>query len=228
MLTEPVYTCGRPCSDDPPADRFERPLCSDYQLHDALMESARRGDASSVALLRSRYATADTYSERHRLAGALLRKGNDAAIWNELVSHAGIALRFPRVDREPSPEFLQHCAERGVNPDRYWWMGHDALGVAGEDPRSRALLRKALATDDEDLVYAALIGLATQRDLESLPLIENTIRRFSDDRRDFLVDLLSLFQSEHADAVAMKFLEGEEDLVRYREARAAAALVDVH
>jgi hypothetical protein len=223
-----VVSCSSACSDSPPANRFDVPLCSDYELHDALMESARQGDASSVALLRSRYDTADTYSERHRLAGALLRRGNDAEIWNELVSHAGIALRFPRVNGEPSPEFLQHCAERGVDPEEYWWMGRDALGVAGEDPRSRALLRKALATDDEDLVCAALLGLATQRDLESLPLIENAIRRFSDDRQDYLVDLLSLFQSERADAVAMKFLEGEEDLVRYREARAAAAVGEAH
>ena len=221
-----VFTCGSACSDQPPADRFDRPLCSDYELHDALMESARQGDASSVALLRSRYATADTFSERHRLSGALLGRGNDAEIWNELVSHAGIALRFPHVGDEHSAEFLQHCAERGVDPDEYWWMGHDALEVAGKDPRSRALLRDALATDDDNLVSAAILGLAVQGDLESLPLIESAIRRFV--RRDFLVDQLSLFQSERADAVAMKFLEDEEGLVRYREARAAAALGNIH
>jgi len=222
------FTCGRACSDNPPADRFDRPLCSDYELNNALMESARQGDASSVALLRSRYATADTYSERHRLAGALLRRGNDSEIWNELVSHAGTALRFPYVNGEPSPEFLQHCAERGVDPDEYRWMGQGALEVAGKDPRSRALLRGALATDDDGLVYAAVLGLAAQGDLESLPLIESAIRRFSDNSRDVLVDLLASFQSERAAAVAMKFLEGEEALVRYREARAAAAPGDVH
>lgn len=223
-----VLSCSRACSDSPPADRFDVPRCSDYELHDALMESARQGDASSLALLRSRYATADTYSERHRLAGALLRRGNDTEIWNELVSHAAIAAGFPRVDGEHSPEFLRLCAEWGVDPDEYWWMGYDALDVACEDPRSRALLRGALATDDNDLVSVALLGLAAQRDLESLPLIESAIRRFSDGRRDSLVDLLAWFQSERADAVAMKFLEGEEALVRYREARAAAALGDGH
>jgi hypothetical protein len=217
-----TISCGSVCGDNPPADRFDRPLCSDYELHTALMESARQGDASSVALLRSRYATADTYSERHRLGGALLGRGNDAEIWNELVSDAEIALRFPHVDGEPSPEFLQHCAERGVDPDGYWQMGEDALEVAGKDPRSLALLRRALAADDDNLVYAGLLGLAAQHDVESLPLIESAIRRFSDYTVLF-VDQLALFESERADAVAMKFLEDDADRERYREVRAAAA-----
>ncbi|MDP9193501.1 MAG: carboxypeptidase-like regulatory domain-containing protein [Acidobacteriota bacterium] len=230
ITEEIVMMCGWPCSDDPPSDRFARPRCSEYELHSALIESARQGDASSVELLRSRYATADTYSERHRLGGALLRKTrDDAEIWNELVSHAEIALRFPHVDGLESPEFLQHCTELSVDPDSHWWMGQDALDVASDDPRSHALLLRALATDDETLVYLAIVGLAGQRDFDSLPLIESAIRRF-DDRNDyytdFLADQLALFQSEHADAVAMKFLESEDDLARYGEMRAAAAALD--
>jgi hypothetical protein len=226
ITEEIVMRCGWPCSDEPPSDRFARPRCSDYDLHSALIESARQGDASSVELLRARYSTADTYNERHRLGGALLRKVDDAEIWNELVSHAEIALRFPHVDGVESSEFLQHCAELGVDPHSYWWMGRDALEVASDDPRSRALLLRALSTDDEMLVYAAIVGLAVQRDFDSLPLIESAIRRL-DDRvdhyTDYLVDHLALFQHERADAVAMKFLEDEDDLARYRDMRAALA-----
>jgi hypothetical protein len=226
-IEEITLACGWPCSEEAPSDRFERPRCSEYELHSALIESARQGDASSVELLQARYATADTYTERHRLGGALLRMTrDDAEIWNELVRHAEIALRFPHVDGAESPAFLQHCAELSVDPHSYWWMGQDALEVAGHDPRSRTLLLRALATDDETLVYLAIVGLAGQRDFDSLPLIENAIRRFDDrseDYTDFFVDQLALFQSERADVVAMKFLEDEDDLTRYGDMRAAAA-----
>ena len=89
--------------------------------------------------------------------------------------------------------------------------------MAGQDPRSRALLLRALKTDDDTLVHTAFIGLAEQRDLESLPFLESVMRR-SDDP-SILVDLLTLFQSERADAVAMKFMEDESQLERYREMR---------
>ena len=58
---------------------------------------------------------------------------------------------------------------------------------------------------------------AEQRDLESLPFLESAMRR-SDDP-SVLVDLLGLFQSERADAVAVKFIEDESQLERYRELR---------
>jgi hypothetical protein len=191
-----------------------------------LIESARQGDASSVALLQSRYASADTYRERHRLGGALLRMtGNDAEIWNELVSHAEVAVRFPHVSDENTPEFLRHCAELGVDPDSYWSMAQDAFYIAGRDPRSHALLLRALATDDDVLVYAAIEGLARQQDLESLPLIERAVLRFHVDKTDStgLAFALCWFQDERADAVAMRLIEDESDRELYREARVKIA-----
>jgi hypothetical protein len=207
------------CGDVAPTGRFDLPRCSDYELHTALIESASRGDVSSTRLLQTRYATADTTSERHRLAGALLREiPNDTAIWNDLVREAEIAVRFPRNGEELSPEFMQWSAEQNVDPENYWWMALDALEVAGHDPRSRALLLRALATDDEALRTVAIGGLAKQHDLASLPLIERTIVRASGDR-ELLVLSLGSFLDERADAVALKYLEDEAAVARYQEMR---------
>jgi hypothetical protein len=210
-----VATCG----DDAPTDRFDFPRCSDFELHNALIESSSRGDVSSTQLLQTRYATADTDRERHRLAGALLREiPNDTGIWNDLVREAEIAVRFPRNGEELSPEYLQWSAEQNVDPENYWWMALDALEVAGHDPRSHALLLRALATDDEALGSVAIGGLAEQHDLASLPLIERTIVRASGDRELLLLSLGS-FLDERADAVALKYLKDEAAVARYQEMR---------
>lgn len=212
------FNCHTPCTNDPPAGRFDYPLCSDHELHTALIDSLGRGDTSATALLQSRYATADTDAERHRLAGVLL--GNipdDTAIWNELLSQAEIAVRFPNSGSEPSPEYLQWAAERNVDPNAYWWMARGAFPIAGKDPRSHALLLRALGTDDEDLVYDAIWSLAEQHDIDSLPLIDSAIARNSGNR-EALAMALAVFFDERADAVAMKYVE-DTSLDQYQELR---------
>lgn len=221
ITEEIVLACGASCSDHSPSNPYDLPLCSEYELNTALIESAAKGDASSIALLRSRHETADTYSERHRIAGALLRtSSDDAKFWNELVSHAEIAVRFPHVDYEMSPEYLEWCAKRGIAPDEYWYMAFHALEMAGADPRSRPLLLRALASNDGTLLIAAVEGLGKQRHFASLPLIERAFARVPEDAA-MLAMYLARFADERADALAMKYL-GESDLEAYREWRSAA------
>jgi Carboxypeptidase regulatory-like domain len=218
FVTTETITLDSPCFDEPPAGRLDRPRCSDYELHTALIDSWKRGDSSSLQLLHARYATADTYAERHRLAEVLLRNiPDDTAIWNELLSQADIAVRFPDNGNEPSPEYLQWAAERNVDPNAYWWMARGALQVAGKDPRSHALLVHALATDDEDLVYDAISSFAAQHDLDALPLIDSAIARNSGNRES-LAMALSAFFDGRADAVAMKYVE-ETSMEQYDELR---------
>jgi hypothetical protein len=212
-----TLACGRPCSTEAPDGRFDFPLCSEYELHSVWMEAAERGDASSVSLLQSRYATADTERERHRIGGALLRKiKDDSAIWNALVRDSEIVLRFPSSGDEPSEEFLQYCAERNLDPERTWNLSYDALCTIQNDPRSQAILVRALEKDEEMLLWTAIEGLAMQHDLASLPLIEKAIARNPD--KPALWSGLVYFLDERADAIAMQHLEGE-DAASYWEER---------
>lgn len=214
-----VLACGRACADDPPSTLFDQPLCSEYMLNDVLIEAAADGDASAIALLRSRYETAETYSERHRIAGALLRPSSgDAKFWKELVSHAETVLRFPHGGEESSPEYLEWCGERGVDPSKHWYMALHALDMASKDPRSRPLLRRALALKDDCLREIAIEGLGAQQDFESLPLIERAIR--ASEEKELLAGHLAHFADQRADAIAMKYLDGDlrESYLEWRSA----------
>ena len=210
--------CHRPCTEKAPDDRFGRPRCSDYEMNTVLIASAEQGDASSVQLLRNRYETADTYSERHRIAGVLLRKIPDAKIWDELVAHAEVVLRFHDSHTEPSQEYLQWCANLNVDPARYWFMAYGALRAAGNDSRSRSLLRSALATANYTLHVAAIEGLAHQRDFESLPLIAEAIASAACGR-EVLAGLLESFHDERADAIARKYLPASSQSPRTSHSR---------
>ncbi|MFL6248202.1 MAG: hypothetical protein ACJ74H_19415 [Thermoanaerobaculia bacterium] len=221
VITEDiVLACGASCTDDAPATASDLPRCGDYELNSALIESSERGDASSIALLRSRYETADTYGERHRIAAALLRTPADAKFWDELVADAEIAVRFPHIDEELSRQYLEWCAERQVAPEEHWYVGLDALERAAHDRRARPLLLRALATNDNSLVLIAIEALGKQRDFDSLPLIEKAIARVPE-QSAMLAVYLAQFGDERADAIAMKYLD-ESDLATYREWRSAA------
>jgi hypothetical protein len=220
-VPEITFACGRICEDEPPADRFESPQCSDYELNDVLIESAARGDASSLQLLRNRYETAHTYTETHQLARALIGKSDDAKIWDDLMQRAEVAVRFPESGDAPSPEFLAWCAEQNVDPDRYWSAAYGALEVVASDPRSHALLLRALATGQDTLMFPVIFGLAHQHDVDSLPLIDIAISG-TEYGHEMLASILAEFRDERADVVAMKYLEDQSDIDQYREMRSAA------
>lgn len=215
---EIVLACGY-CIDEPPADPYGPPLCSDDRMNSTLIESAEKGDASAVELLRSRFETADTYGQRHLIARTLLRRtSNDAKFWNELISYAEIAVRFPRVNDELSPEYLEWCAERGLVGEQHWDVASHALELSAADPRSHPLLLRALATNDITLLFAALEGLAKQQDFDSLSLIDEALARMPEDERAMLATMLIYFADERADAVAMKYLDPDGSAV-YQQQR---------
>jgi hypothetical protein len=220
-----TLACGSPCGDGPPEDRYDQPQCSDYELHESLLASAAIGDRSSIELLRTRYAHADTVSERYRLAGAMLGKvADDSAIWNELRDHAEIAVRFPNAGDLSTPAYREWSAAQAIeDPHSYWDMALYALGIANGDARSRPLLERALATGDSMYVYFAIEGFAEQKALDALPLIETGIDGLAEDERGDTARYLVLFHDERADALARKYFADEDEAEQYRaDARAYA------
>jgi hypothetical protein len=220
-----TLSCGSPCGDGPPENRYDRPRCSDYELHEALLASAASGDRSSIELLRTRYTQADTDSERNRLGGMLLGKvADDSAIWNELLNRAEIPVRFLDAEDVATPAYQEWSAAHAIaDPHSYWYVGLDALGIANADRRSRPLLERAIATGDFMLLYYAIEGFAKQKAFDALPLIETGIERLPEDERGRTVRFLVLFQDERADALARKYFADEDDAEEYRaEARAYA------
>lgn len=212
------WTCG----ETAPLTIWDRPSCTDQQLHDSLIENMERGDRSALSLLRKRYETADTYQERHRLAAALLgRVPDDRSMWNELAENAEICVRFPSTaEGDFSPEFEQYCLERNVDPADLWSMSSNALGLASGDPRSRPLLHEALELTDANLIGIAIAGLATQRDTSALPGIRKAFERLAAESR-WIVHGLAFFNSAEADELAFQYLN-ELERQDYLDARAAA------
>ena len=213
-----TLSCGGPmCQDSPPSTRYDMPLCSDYELNSALLETAASGDRSALVLLQSRYSETLSYFERHRIGVALLGKvEHDSAILRELLEEAQLCVRFPHNDYELSPEFLEWCATAGVPADEHWNLSSNALSAISNERRALPLLHKAIGSTDLTVATIALLGLCDQRDQASLPVIERAIKRFPDDT--YLVHALALFRSEAADAIAMKYLQ-EDQMEEYREIR---------
>ena len=217
-----TISCRMPvCEDGAPESAWELPACGDYELVTALIEGVERGDRSALALLRSRYRHAETWAEKHRIAEALLRKvPDDRAYWNELIEHARNIVRIGTGGEYPD-EFVAWCEQRQYEPDDYSAMAYGALLAVSKDPRSRALLLEALDREDSVLVDAAIGGLAAQRDLSALPVIERALER-SRERDDCCTAAYQLvgYADERADQLAFRYLE-EYQREGYLEARNA-------
>ncbi len=198
------------CTSEPPESAYDSPLCADYELDTVLLEAAKAGDASAVALLEKRYPLTDTYREKHRLAAVLLRRAsNDSAIWNEIFADAQLAVRFADVNGEPPPEFEAWCEEHDFYSVRHDYVLDDAFNIAATDPRSHALVVKALASEERNLVLMAVVGLIDQHDLDSLPAIDKALRDFPEEA-SYLADSIAQMGSEQARAVAAKYRAPEE------------------
>lgn len=216
-----TLACGGPCRDEAPKSAWDQPHCADYELNDSLELSLLAKDDSALALLRTRYETTFVLQEKHRIAGMLLgRVSDDSRYWKELKHYAEDAVRFGTYDEPTVAAFQDYCAAAGLDPDQYSPVMWNALEIARRDSRSHALLLRALESSHAYLVYLAIRGLGEQRDLASLPAIEKTLARFEDDHSIALA--LTAFQSEAADAIAMKFLD-EDMLEAYKDDRAAIA-----
>lgn len=221
-----TLSCGISlCQERAPASLWELPSCSDYALNDALIAAMGHGDRSAAALLRSRYAQAATYAEKHMLAGALLRKvPNDSVYWNELFEHAGNAVRFSVGGTDHSDEFVQWCQERLYEPGDYSSMTLGAFDRVSGDPRSRALLLEAIERADSYLAALAVAGLGAQRDTSALPAIERALQRYSeagDEGVPYIALSLAAYANEQADQLAFRYLTAAER-EEYLEARSPA------
>jgi hypothetical protein len=205
-----TISCGvRSCTDSVPETAYDLPLCSEFELNEALMRAVLTDDRSALDLLHARHAQTFSRYERHRIAGSLLGNlASDAAIARELLAEAETCVRFPRVDDEITPEFLAWCAARDLPAEDLWASSYDALTVISTDPRARALLVKAIESTDRTLVDIAVVGLAEQRDVSALPAIEKAIQRFPGD--SWLPTALAVFRSPEADDIALRYLEGED------------------
>ncbi|HVE72610.1 MAG TPA: carboxypeptidase-like regulatory domain-containing protein [Thermoanaerobaculia bacterium] len=202
------------CRDDVPTQTsYDDPLCSDYELNGTLIETARAGDRSARDLLRSRYTHTLSLYERSRIGAAL----DDTGIWRDLLALAELCVRFPREDHEYSQAWLEWCASRNQPAEDHWQASLDALIAISDHARSRDLLRKALESKDDVIASLAVYGLAEQRDLASLPAIEQVLPRFADEIET--IQTLALFRSEAADAIAMKFLEDDFEREEYQRIR---------
>lgn len=211
-----TFSCGASaCSPDAPETPYGMPLCAEHELNTAMIEAAERGDRSAVELLRTRYAQTFTFMERHRVGAAVL---HDSRIWQELFAHAQICVRFPD---DQAPAYLAWCEKRELPPSDYWWASYDALETISSDRRSRALLREAVASENEQLAGLAVMGLAIQRDEASLPAIDRALQRFPESAFS-MTQTLVLFASPAADALARKHLD-DELFAEYETARAEYA-----
>lgn len=196
------------CKDELPNGIYDKPSCVDYELNSALIASVESGDESAIALLEARYSATGQYQERYRIAAVLLRRvANDRAIWNELYTNAKLAVRWAGVPADDDA-FVQWCEERDFYFVQHGALLHRALQVVSTDPRSRSLLRKALAVEDEETAFLAVIGLAEQRDVAALPEIEKALERFPD-HAEYVAGTLMKFGDERANAIAKKYLHGD-------------------
>jgi len=218
----PHFICRRPmatqqCSDAP-ATPWDLPSCDDREFDDALIEQAGTGDRSAAELLQHRYATASTYTERIHIGAALLGHArDDAAIWEDLAAYAEHAVDL-HLDVDTSANRLAaYCAEHDCDPRKYDQLLWQAFDEVAGDHRARELCLRALGSNDTNLIAGAIAGLGRQHDERSLPEIAKMLQRLPE-HASMLASNLVVFESEAADALAMKYLN-DEDRAEYEAER---------
>lgn len=216
---EITLSCGMPCGG-PPENIWSEPSCDDYNVDSSLIENAQHGDRSAIAMLLERHRGATTHQQRHRIAAALLgRVPNDRPLWNELEAHASTVVRFSEMkEEEREAAFTEWCAQQQIDPHGYRNTSYLAFQYASSDVRALPLLRRALATDDPGLVADAIAALGDRRDEHHYPAIRKALDRLAF-LHPSLIDLLSLFQSATADAIAAEYLLDDEARERYEKYR---------
>ncbi|MBV9496759.1 MAG: carboxypeptidase regulatory-like domain-containing protein [Acidobacteria bacterium] len=207
-----------PCSADAPATPWDQPRCADYELNSALIRSAKENDRSAIDLLRQRHATTTVWSERARIASALLGKlANDSAIWNELQTNAENLLRFSAQGEEAKAQLEAYCAEHDYPEEEYINALWSDFFEAGRDPRGRSLVLRALEIDDSNFVVMAIMLLGEQHEEGALPTIAKVLEK-REDAAD-CAQALAYFRSPAADELAMKYMTRENERARYRYER---------
>lgn len=223
LIDEPITIACGPfhCGNEPPTP-YGVPLCSEYDLHSSLGDAVKAHDSSALDLLRATYETTVSIQERHRVGGMLLgHVSDDSLYWKELLRFAEDAVRFGEERDEVRAEFEAYCAERGYEVNGYSDVMWNALWIASTDSRSRPLLLRALESEDSNLLCAAICGLAVQRDLSTLDEIEKALEHRAG--ANGLLFCLVGFESDAADALALKYAKNDDERKFYLESRSAVS-----
>jgi HEAT repeat protein len=189
---------------DTPAGKWDKPACAEFERNSKWIKRLADGDESVIPLLREAYDATFTYEERRRIATELQgHLPNDAELWREsytLAEHA--------VSGDFTPGGEEHR-------DDYARFATNALFLIAEDPRTHALMIKALASEDSDVVCAAIFGLASQKDAAQLAAIEKAIRRFPEKQAQLAFSLFA-FRTTAADEIALRYIEDVDDYLTAR------------
>jgi hypothetical protein len=229
LIVAPVALCDSPetitlacsaefCSDVAPESAYDLPLCSEEQFDTMLINAMQGGDDSALPLLEQRHDATLSYRERHRIAGALLgQASDDRKYWNELAAFADQAIRFAHVDGKPPADFVAWCEAHDLDPSIVRDVQWASYAIVLEQERGKPFLRKALDTNDSDLLYQAIATAASRRDESVLPAIKKAIARMPAHDRQSLASVLSLYASDAVDAYALPLITDEDFASAYRE-----------
>jgi hypothetical protein len=213
LLATPAFANSPPLCVETPKDRWDiTPACSDYELDDLLIDAVGHDDPSAVALLEQRHDTVLTFGERRRIAEALLgHASDDRKYWNELYTEAQRVLL-------PEDELRAYSKRAGAAEDDYRFFVRGALWSIANDARSHQLMLRALSSNDQEVLIAAVNALGWQHDLEALDAVTKTLLRLDPEHRSRLAFHLNAFDSDAADAIAMRYLP-PIDVADYQAAR---------
>jgi HEAT repeat protein len=147
-----------------------------------------------VPILEARFVTSQDAVVKARVARALVDLGDKGnAYWDFLVQQAKLAIEsdVPSSRCFSSTNCTGHAAyvvwARGHNApedtkaemELQWLLEERVQGVFG-DPRGISLLREALKSPNNDVVWAGADGLTRDHDKDSIPLIVEACKRFHD------------------------------------------------
>jgi carboxypeptidase family protein len=207
----PIHGCSA-CSEEAPKTQWDLASCADYRADSELMEDAERNDRTALALLQERYRTTLSWSERIRIAGALLgRIANDDAIWKELATPAEQLVRLDEA------QFDACAIEHGYEPAEYRSIAWSSFDQASRDLRARPMLRRALQSSEIGLLMESIAALAAQHDDAALPQIADVLAR-AEAPAD-LAPLLADYGTQAADQLAMRYMTDAGDRERNRESQ---------
>lgn len=216
-MDEALTTSCSACTETP-SSVYDFPSCKDLSFDYHVIDRIHGGDRAAIALAEQRFANAVNYRQKVTLAGALLGKvANDKPYWRFLHEHASAAVRFASAEDEPPEEYKTWCAERKLDVNELPQIAKLALEKIQDDPRARALLTRAVGSANVYVVQAGIFGLATQKDLSALPLIERALTRFPTDAK-YLAEGLLMYGTAEADRLAFKYLD-ETQRASYRRSR---------
>jgi hypothetical protein len=186
---------------------------------------ARDGAAQGVLpSLEQQFAGATDVVRQGVIAKALVKLGDkDNTYWNFLLQQATLAVDSDLPDpfhdsqgnatgRQPSPEFIMWTQAHHVDLSTAvtsWTYDLPIkvmqLGATG-DPRGIPLLRRALQSQNYQIVAWATKGLAQTQDKESIPLIIVAVQRAPPEYKSLIAESLAYFDDAQAQSAVDTYM----------------------